>query len=129
MIQAAVPATLARGEKLDLNGTLGHFELVHHQLKQVPSTLARCVCSVLMPHMRRPRAPAPAHGVIWHAELLLPCAAAQRLGNCADAGPRARLPKALGRNGQVSCYVVGRFTLLAAHQPGAAVACNMRTST
>jgi hypothetical protein len=35
MIAAAVPATLAAGEKLQLNGTVAHFELVHHQLKQV----------------------------------------------------------------------------------------------
>ena len=35
MVAAAVPATLAAGEKLQLNGTVAHFELVHHQLKQV----------------------------------------------------------------------------------------------
>lgn len=39
MITAAVPATLAAGEKLQLNGTVAHFELVHHQLKQVHTSV------------------------------------------------------------------------------------------
>lgn len=45
MLSAAVPASLAAGGRLDLNGTLGHFELVHHQLKQV--TCAKVLSSLL----------------------------------------------------------------------------------
>ena len=53
MIAAAVPATLAAGEKLQLNGTVAHFELVHHQLKQVHITVLSRSTSFIGQGVRR----------------------------------------------------------------------------
>jgi hypothetical protein len=101
MIAAAVPATLAAGEKLQLNGTVAHFELVHHQLKQVriSSTCPRCSklkyrqgCG----HVQR----------VPRCDSFTCVAAAHRVGDRADAGPRPRVPKDVGGHGQVSLNIL-----------------------